>query len=244
MKRRLSVLTPAARLSVWKVLLLSALAAGVQVLLFLTVPLDTQYDTHRVTFSLEGAVHQGNLSLAFSVGFVLVCAVLVLPGMERGARTGYTLRRLAVDERVVVLLWGGVNALLLLIFWGIQAAAVLALSRYYLQIMPAEYINQQTLLMAFSRSPYLHALLPTWDWGMTIRNVLGCAVLGLSAAALPFHWRHGRKAWSTFPLAILAGFTFPCGMDGSAVYGIQILILAVIGVLTVFGVWRWHEDEE
>lgn len=172
MKRWLSVLTPAARLSVWKVLLLSALAAGVQVLLFLTVPLDTQYDTHRVTFSLEEVVHQGNLSLAFSVGFVLVCAVLVLPGIERGAKTGYTLRRLAADERVVVLLWGGVNALLLFIFWGIQAAAALALSRYYLQIMPTEYINQQTLLMAFSRSPYLHALLPTWDWGLTIRNLL------------------------------------------------------------------------
>lgn len=244
MKRWLSVLTPAARLSVWKVLLLSALAAGVQILLFLTIPLDTQYDTHRVTFSLEEVVHQGNLSLAFSVGFVLVCAVLVLPGMERGAKTGYTLRRLAADERVVVLLWGGVNALLLFIFWGIQAAAALALSRYYLQIMPTEYINQQTLLMAFSRSPYLHALLPTWDWGLTIRNLLGCAILGLSAAALPFHWRHGRKAWSTLPLAVLAGFTFPSGMDGSAAYGIQLIILSAAGVLTVFGVWRWHEDEE
>ena len=177
-------------------------------------------------------------------GFVRVCAVLVLPGMERGARTGYTLRRLAVDERVVVLLWGGVNALLLLIFWGIQAAAALALSRYYLQIMPTEYINQQTLLMAFSRSPYLHALLPTWDWGLTIRNLLGCAVLGLSAAALPFHWRHGRKAWSTFPLVILAAFTFPIGMDGSAGYGVQLIILSMTGVLTVFGVWRRHEDEE
>lgn len=244
MKRWLSVLTPAARLSLWKVLLLSALAAGVQVLLFLTVPLDTQYDPHNVSLSLEGVVHQGNLSLAFSVGFVLVCAALVLPGVERGAKTSYTLRRLAVDERVVVLLWGGVNALLLLIFWGIQAAAALALSRYYLQIMPTEYVNQQTLLMAFSRSPYLHALLPMWDWGLTIRNLLGCAVLGLSTAALPFHWRHGRKAWVTFPLAILAGFTFPCGMDGSTAYTIQLFVLGVTGVLAVFDVWRWHEDEE
>lgn len=215
-----------------------------QVLLFLTVPLDTQYDPHNVSLSLEGVVQQGNLSLAFSVGFVLVCAALVLPGVERGAKTSYTLRRLAVDERVVVLLWGGMNALLLLIFWGIQAAAALALSRYYLQIMPTEYINQQTLLMAFSRSPYLHALLPMWDWGLTIRNVLGCAVLGLSTAALPFHWRHGRKAWATFPLAILAGFTFSVGMDGLTVYFIQLFVLSMVGVLTVFEVWRCHEDEE
>lgn len=240
MKRWLSVLTPATRLSVWKVLLLSALAAGVQVLLFLTVP---QIGGDSIPY-LEAAAEMARLSLVFAVGLVLVCAVLVLPGMERGARTGYTLRRLAVDERVVVLLWGGVNALLLFIFWGIQTAAALALSRYYLQTTLAEYAAPQTLLLAFSRSSYLHALLPTWDWGLTIRNLLGCAVLGLSSAALPFHWRHGRKAWSTFPLAILAGFTFPCGMDGSTIYFIQLIILSMTGVLTVFGVWRWHEDEE
>ena len=70
------------------------------------------------------------------------------------------------------------------------------------------------------------------------------AVSVLSAAALPFHWRHGRKAWSTFPLVILAAFTFPIGMDGSAGYGVQLIILSMTGVLTVFGVWRWHEDEE
>ena len=91
---------------------------------------------------------------------------------------------------------------------------------------------------------YLHALLPTWDWGLTIRNLLGCAILGLSAAALPFHWRHGRKAWSTFPLVILAAFTFSCDMDSSTVCTIQLIILGITGVLTVFGVWRWHEDEE
>lgn len=244
MKRWLSVLTPAARLSVWKVLLLSVLAAGVQVLLFLTLSQKSNGEIPGSFFLLESAVQTSLLSLVFAVGLVLVCTVLVLPGTERGAKTGYTLRRLSVDERVVVLLWGGINALLLLTFCGVQTAAALALSQYYLQTLPAEFSNHQSLFLAFSRSPYLHALLPMWDWGLTIRNLLGCAVLGLSAAALPFHWRHGRKAWSTFPLAILAGFTFPSGMDGSAAYGIQLIVLAMTGVLTVFGVWRWHEDEE
>ncbi|MBM6725070.1 hypothetical protein [Pseudoflavonifractor phocaeensis] len=243
MKRCLSVLTPATRLSVWKVLLLSALTVGVQILLFLAAFWGWG-STEHITPSLEETVRVSGLSLAFAAGLVLVCAVLVLPGTERGAKTGYTLRRLAVDERVIVMLWGGVNALLLLLFWGVQTAAALALARYYLHTLPAEFSNHQSLFFAFSRAPYLHALLPMWDWGLTVRNVLGCAVLGLSIAALPFHWRHGRKAWSTFPLVILAAFTFPCGMDGSAAYGVQLIILCMTGILTTFGVWRRHEDEE
>lgn len=243
MKRYLSVVSPAARLSVWKVLLLSALTAGAQVPLFLATFWGWG-STNHVTPALEQAVQVSRLSLAFAVGLIAVCAVLVLPGLERGAKSGYTLRRLAVDERVVVLLWGGVNALLLLIFWGVQTAAALALARYYFQTLPAEFSNHQSLFFAVSRTPYLHALLPMWDWTLTIRNLLGCAVLGLSAAALPFHWRHGRKAWIFLPLAILAACTFPSGMDNFSLYGIQIIVLLAVCALTLSNIWRCHEDEE
>lgn len=243
MKRYLSVVSPTARLSVWKVLLLSTLTAGVQIPLFLAAFWGWG-STNHITPAMEEAVQASRLSLAFAVGLIAVCAVLVLPGLERGSKSGYTLRRLAADERVVVLLWGCVNALLLLIFWGVQTAAALALARYYFQTLPAEFSNQQSLFFAVSRAPYLHALLPVWDWVLTIRNLLGCAVLGLSAAALPFHWRHSRKAWFFLPLAILAAFTFPTGMDSFSVCGIQIIALLAVYALTFFNIWRYHEDEE
>ena len=238
MKAYTSALGPAARLTVWKVLGISLLAAGVQVLLFLTAP------NNSGTFSLESTVQAGKLSLVFGGGLLLMCAVLVLPGMERGSKTGYTLRRLAADERVLTLLWGGLNALLLLIFWGCQTAAALALSRYYFQTFQADSFNQQSLFIVFSRSPYLHALLPLWDWPVMLRNVLCCAALGLAAAALPFHWRHGRKPWTLLPLAVLAAVLFPAGMENSIFSAGGLILFGSAITLMVSNIWRRHGNED
>lgn len=242
MKGYLSALGPAVRLTVWKALAISALAAGAQFLLLLAGLRGWDFAI-RGTPVLEAAVQMGKLSLAFGAGLLLMCAVLVLPGLDRGAKTGYTLRRLAADERVLTLLWGGLNALLLLIFWGCQTAAALALSRYYLQTFQADSFNQQSLLIAFSRSPYLHALLPLWDWPVMVRNVLCCAALGLAAAALPFHWRHVRKTWTLLPLAVLAAVLFPSSMDNSISSAVGLLLFGAALVLIIFNVWRCHEDE-
>lgn len=243
MKEYGSALGPAARLAVWKVLGISLLAAGVHCLLFLTAL--NGWDI--INFGappLESVVWMGKLSLAFRMGLLLVCAVLVLPWLERGTKTSYTLQRLSVDERVLVLLWGGLNALLLLIFWGMQTAVVLALSRHYLQTTLADTANHQSLLIAFSRSPYLHALLPLWDCLVMARNLVCCAALGLSAAALPFHWRHGRKSWALLPLAALAVIFFPSGMDNVISSATGLMIFGSAIALTVSNVWRCSENEE
>lgn len=243
MKHCLSVLTPAARLSLWKVLGVSLLAAVVQVLLFLAVFWGWGSAEHIVP-ALDKAVQTSRLSLVFGAGLLLVCAVLVLPGLERGAKTSYTLRRLSVDERVAVLLWGGLNALLLLIFWGIQAATTLGLARYYFQVLPEEFSNHQSLFFAFALSPYFHALLPLWDWLVVIRNLLCCAALGLAAAALPFHWRHGRKSWTLLFLAVVAAILFPAGMDNSISSAGGLILFSAAITLMVSNIWRRYENED
>ena len=243
MKRYLSALSPAARLTVWKVLGISLLAAGVQVLLFLAVFWGWG-SSEPVTPQLSDAVRTGRLSLVFGAGLLLVCAVLVLPGLERGAKTGYTLRRLGVDERVLVLLWGGVNALLLLLFWGIQTAAALGLARYYFQTLPDELSNRQSLFFVFALTPYFHALLPLWDWPLAVRNLACCAGLGLSAAALPFHWRHGRRPGTLLFLAAVAAVLFPADMDSSISSFGGLLLFGAAITLMVSNLWRWHENED
>ena len=71
-----------------------------------------------------------------------------------------------------------------------------------------------------------------------------CAALGLSAAALPFHWRHGRKSWVLFPLAVLAAWCFPCGMDAAVGSTFALIIYGSALALTAANVWRgsWDED--
>ena len=105
MKKYGSALGPAARLAVWKVLGISLLAAGAHCLLFLTA-LNGWDIGYFGAPALESVVWMGKLSLAFRMGLLLVCAALVLPWLERETKTSYTLQRLSVDERVLVLLWG------------------------------------------------------------------------------------------------------------------------------------------
>lgn len=101
MKRELSVLMPAARLTLWKVLGISLLTAGVQVPLLLAALRGWGQPEELGPPALEVMVQQSRISLVFGAGLLLVCAVLLLPGLERGAKTGYTLRRLGVDERAL-----------------------------------------------------------------------------------------------------------------------------------------------
>ena len=249
MKVYTSALGPAARLTVWKVLAISLACAAGQWVVFRSLLLGWELETYgpegELSYPLlEKVADAAHLNWIFGAGLLLVCAALVLPGLDRGAKTGYTLRRLAVGERALTLAWGGQNALLLLIFWGSQAGAALLLARQYMATLGAEISGAQTLFLAFSRAPYLHALLPLWDWPLLLRNLVACAALGLSAAALPFHWRHGRKSWVLFPLAVLAACCFPCGMDAAVGSTFALTIYGAALALTAANVWRgsWDED--
>ena len=253
MKRVWTALGPAARLTVWKVLVISLACAVGQWVLFRSLLLgwpveqgggDTGIQPYLSYPLLEVVADQAHLNWFFGAGLLLVCAALILPGLDRGTKTGYTLRRLSVGERALTLAWGGQNALLLLFFWGSQTAAALLLAWQYLATMGAEISGAQTLFLAFSRSPYLHALLPLWDWPLLLRNAAACAALGMSAAALPFHWRHGRKSWALFPLAVLAAWCFPCGMDAAVGSTFALTIYGAALALTAANVWRgsWDED--
>ena len=255
MKRVWTALGPAARLTVWKVLVISLACAVGQWVLFRSLLLGWPVEvTYAGPFPVEAApsypllevvADQAHLNWFFGAGLLLVCAALILPGLDRGAKTGYTLRRLSVGERALTLAWGGQNALLLLFFWGSQAAAALLLAWQYLATLGAEISGVQTLFLAFSRSPYLHALLPLWDWPLLLRNAAACAALGMSAAALPFHWRHGRRAGAFFFLAVVAACFFPCGMDSQMVGQFAGLALYASALaLTVTNVWRGRWDED
>ena len=236
-----SILMPQARLTLWKALGLLLAAGGAEALLFFRA-LEGWAGSGAPT--LEELLGQSRLSLVFALGLLALCALLVLPGVERGSRTGYTLRRLSLEERKITLLWGGLNALVVLLYWVGQLAVVLLLARRFLHTALPGTVTGQSLFLACYRSPYLHGLLPLEDWMVLARNLLGCAALGLSAAALPFHWRHGRRAFSTLPLAAAAAFAFPAALGRLSIHALQAVVLALVCVLTCYGVWRWHGDED
>lgn len=241
MKTYLSALAPAARLTVWKTLLIALGAAAVQAALFISAL--SRWDGEAPPI-LESLLQSGRLSLVFGVGLLLVCGALALPGLDRGARTEYTLRRLSVNEGRYSLLLGVQNALLVFVYWIIQLTAVLALSRYFLAAADPATVSHQSLFLACYRSPYLHALLPLADWMVLLRNAAGCLVLGLAAAGFCHHRRHGRTSALILPLAVVAAVGFP-------VYaGNPILSLSSTIIFLLICLYFWksltgvHEDED
>ena len=206
MKRYLSILMPAARLTLWKALGIVLLTAGAEAALFFAAMRSWSVEDPPI---LEALIQRSHISLVFAGGLLLLCGALVLPGLERGAKTGYTLRRLSVRESTLTLLWGAQNALLLLFYWASQLTILLALSQWFFHTAEPGTVSHQSLFLACYRSPYLHGLLPLEDWLVALRNVTGCAALGLSASAFAFHRRHGRHPFLLLPLAVTAAFGFP-----------------------------------
>lgn len=236
MKACLSALTPAARLTLWKALGIALLAAGASAWRFVSAFAPGES-------TLDNLVQAGRLHWVFACGLVLLCAALVLPGAEQNAKTGYTLRRLPVEERTLTTLWGVQNTLLLLFYWASQTALFLALAQWFLQNAPAGTVTAQTLVLACYKSPYLHSLLPMADWPVLVRNLAGLAMLGMSTAAVPHHWRHGRKALSALPLTLAAAMAFPVWPDNLIPTLLQTAVCLAALFFTLYGVWRWHADE-
>ena len=241
MKAYLSALSPAARLTVWKTLLISLGAAAVQAALFFLVLFRWSEASPPI---LETLIRNGRLSLVFAAGLLLVCGALVLPGWDRGSKTGYTLRRLSVNEGKFSLLLGVQNALLLLVYWAIQLVALLLLSGYFLSTADPATVSHQSLFLACYRSPYLHGLLSLADWAVLLRNLSGCLVLGLACSAFCHHRRHGRKSGLLLPLAVVAAVGFP-------VYaGNPFLSLGSTIIFLLICLYFWksltgvHEDED
>ena len=145
---------------------------------------------------------------------LLTAAFLCLStGCSFGSHPLYTLRRLWVGERTVFLWQAGYNALCFLALWAAQAGVMLGLCALYAHMAP-DWVNGQSVYLAFWRSPYLHALLPLEDWAVWLRNALLCPLLGLICAYFPYRQRRGGRFSPAYPLPfLLAGYLFPAGWE-------------------------------
>lgn len=230
MRRYCSVLGLAARCTFWKVLAATLVSCGAEAALFLITlhGWDPELETYGGTVAannpmgLEGLIAHSHIALCFGLGLAAVCGALALLGWEgSGCRTGYTLRRLRVEEKPLTLLWGGYGTLCLLFYWAAHLGTVLALCAAAMPHLSERAASPLALFLACWRSPYLHALLPledVWLWG---RNLLLCAALGLGTAAFSHERRHGHRAWGWIPLALGAALLFPLPMGAFPFQGLD-----------------------
>ena len=205
MEKHLSVFGLFARSSVYKVLLILIAMCAVQSLCFYMEVQDTVAAYEAIgadVASLEKVFEKAAVNVYFRVALVLVSVVICLPGCEFKSNTSYTLCRLSVSERTIFFYQAAYNMLICCMLIAAQLVTVFGLARYYIATVPAQFISNQTIALAFYRNNFLHSLLPMEDVGLWIRN--GLLVLSLGMACAEFPYRQRRHKFSATAIALVS----------------------------------------
>ena len=190
---------------------------------------------------LETVLEYSYIGLIAAAGFLLFCGWLFYIGNVFSVRQDYTLLRLSVTSLGGFFARWAAFAACFLILWGAQTAIALWLCFLYRRFGGhPELWSAQAPLLAFYRSPFLHALLPLRDTLVWVRNAIACLALGAGAAHMP-----AQKKFGGFPyLAILTVFWFRHAL-GSFVLDLFLIVLGLIvtAVELTRAAARGEEDE-
>ena len=242
MKKHLSVLALTVYRTLFWVLAVCMVAALAQIGLcaFQILQAGSQ---ERASYTLEQLIELPSFGRIGGIAFLAVCAVLCFCGCDRAtSRSGYTMRRLQIDERAAVG-WASVsNAGMLALLWGSQLAASLAVNLILRRVIGSQP-DAQTLLIAFYRSEYLHALLPMREFSLLIRNLLLLLALAVSCAIFSYHQRRGGYRLEPLILVLLTLFYFP-QQAGSLDADLVLMLAAVAGIISsLYSLWGGAKDE-
>lgn len=250
MKKQISVLGLIARHSFYKILIVLLLLCGAEIFLFLRA-LARAEETYLAIGSFprpESLISGSGFGFLLAVAFFVIFALLCLTANEYGAKSGYTVRRLLIDERFFYV-WCVVYSLVMLfILWAVAALTVYFTCALYVSAAPAELVSPQTLMLAFYRHELMHALLPLADAGLWVRNALLLISLSLSAATFSHQSRRGRFGASSLALALYTLALFKSGIgDGFRLFS-SVLIFIVVVLETVYCLAKkeeeYHDKEE
>ena len=205
MKRYRSVFSLFVRSSFWKVLAILLLLPAVEFGIFYPM---LQKEIKGFSQSVPGGFAPAEKLLTssgiywwFAGALILLSIVLWLPGCEFNEKTGYTLRRLSVTEKEVFVMQASCNAAAYLMLFLMQALTGFALCSIYTALAPERLVSNQTIFMAFYRSPFLHALVPLEESSLWVRNGFLILTLGCAGALFPYVQR--RKQFPFSPVFLL-----------------------------------------
>ncbi len=142
------------------------------------------------------------LCLLLIAGFIGVTAVLCLNGCEFSEKQGYTLRRLAISEKKVMLCQSAYGMAVYGIFIILHAIIFYAFSLIYVSFAAGHenaftgIVTEQTVFLAFYRSNIMHAFMPLEDALKIVSNLVMISALGLSTASFSYLMRRKK-----FPLS-------------------------------------------
>lgn len=229
MKKNRSFLEFFARSSFPAVMGLLLVGAGVQFLLF-----KGAFHPENMAYEVFAA---SRISFVFYVVFLLITAVISLPGCGFTSRVGYTMNRLGMSETRVFLLQSLYNFMVYVIVMAAEVFTVLGLIAYYKASVPPAFWGPQEALLTLYRDPFLHGLLPLANWTRGLVNFAVMLLLGLTAAAFPVAQRRGKRFPPILPAALWTVLLFSQRIE----YGYRgtlllsgVLIVTLVALSQVF----------
>lgn len=234
MKQQLSFFTLSIRASFYKILAVLGFSGVIEAVLFY---LAMQNHGLEETFSLAFTQY------VFVFTFVAITWLLCRWHSGRGSNVSYTLRRLGLPERTFIL-WNALYCdLVYLIFWAVQLGFALLFCKYYTVVTNPDFLNPQTVFLAFYRSDYLHSLLPLAETSRWVRNIAYVIGLGACTAASPCLER--RKIHPFLPsIPVILFVLFFARPVGDIAFDLAQAIAALGGGAYAFaGCWKEVPDE-
>ena len=236
MKKHTSVLGLIARHSFYKILLVFLLLCGAELFLFYRA-LARAEETYLAIGSFprpESLISGSGFGILLAVAFFAIFTLLCLTANEYGVKSGYTVRRLSIDERFFYMWCAIYSFIMLFVLWALETVTVYLMCALYVSAAPMELVSHQTVMLAFYRHELMHALLPLADVGLWVRNALLLFSLSLSAANFSYQSRRGRFGFSSLALALYALALFKSGIgDGFRLFS-SVLVFIVIVLETIY----------
>lgn len=185
---------------------------------------------------------EGHVALIGALGFLAVCAVLAFCGSGT-SKQDYTLNRLLVSPRRILVLGAIANALMLLIFWAMQTLTLVSLCQEFTVLNP-ELSSGNTLFLAFYRDSFLHGCLPMADVGRWARNIVMLGGLALCLSCFSTRKRRGQWGVAAIFLSLVTVFSFSTEMGSTGMDVALILLALCVSGGALYGMWGGDDEDE
>lgn len=228
MKKYISVFEMITRSTLYKVLAVLVVMTGLQLVLFWG---EMQPHIDDKMSGLESIVDGSHMIWALAAGFLLITVILCWSGCNIGSNQGYTLRRLQISETEVCVLQAIYNGLCYFLLWASQVAVLILVSNWYMQTALEK--TNQTVMLAFYRSGYMHSMLPLADglgWFLLVLTLVGCAI---TTALFPYQQRRGKVSFAVIAVVATIVILFPRGLGDD----LSFLVYYPLAILVGYGVY-------
>lgn len=237
MRQYISVWMLCARSTIYKVFGLFFVMAAVEAGVF-------YYAMSGEAALLPKMLDRSHIDSVFLVFSYLITLLLYQTGSANSGKQCYTLDRLSISPRGVVVMQSIYNAAVFFLLWAVQIFIATALCFWYVEMADPSLVNGQTVFMAFYRSDFLHNLLPLDDWIRYVRNGIFILAFGFLVARAIFSNCHGNPKFPLWvPLwciMLMSSLSLDNRwMDVVVIFGSLVAIAAVIILMA-----QWKEDTD